>query len=96
MGKETYADLMRAKVKRDPKFGFKFASDTNTNRALSILSAALNEPVELAKTCFVCESPIEEEAELLGYESSLCSNCMNNEDAYDLYVMKFAKLMESI
>ena len=96
IGKETYSDLMKAKVKRDAKFGFKFASDTNTARALSILSAALDEPVELARTCFLCDNAIEDESELLGYESSMCSNCVKNEDAYDLYVMKFAKLMETV
>ena len=34
IGKDTYADLKKAKVRRDSKFGFKFASDTNASRAL--------------------------------------------------------------
>ena len=89
-------DLMKAKVKRDPKFGFKFVSDTNTGRALSILSGSLEEPVELARSCFLCDNPIEDEMEFAGYETSLCSNCVKNEDAYDLYIMKFAKLMETV
>jgi hypothetical protein len=95
IGKETYADLMKAKVKRDSKFGFKFASDTNASRALSILSAALGESVELARSCFICDGPIEGEAEIAVFESTLCTNCMKNEDAYDLYIMRFAKLMET-
>jgi hypothetical protein len=95
VGKETYADLMKAKVKQDKKFGFKITSETNMSRALSILSAALDEPVEVARSCFLCDGPIEEEAEVGVSESSLCGNCVRNEDAYDLYVMKFAKLMET-
>jgi hypothetical protein len=94
IGKETYMDLMKAKVKRDSKFGFKFSSDTNTSRALAVLSSALDEPVELARSCFLCDNPIEE-AEFAGFETSLCPGCVKNEDAYDLYVMKFAKLMET-
>ncbi len=94
IGRETYADLMKAKVKQDKKFGFKITSETNLNRALSILSEALNEPVEVARSCFLCDGPIDDDPHA-GFETSLCSGCIKNEDTYDLYVMKFAKLMET-
>ncbi|MDA4130595.1 MAG: hypothetical protein OK457_07470 [Thaumarchaeota archaeon] len=96
VGKETYSDLMKARVKRDSKFGFKFSSETNVTRALSVLSTALDEKFELARSCFVCDNPIEDQEESQGQESSLCSACTKNEDAYDLYMMKFAKLMENV
>jgi hypothetical protein len=93
VGKEIYADLMRAKVKRDSRLGFSFTSETNVPRAISILSSALDEPVELAKSCFICEKPLGESDEEEG--SSICRDCRSSEDSYDIYVMKFAKLMET-
>jgi hypothetical protein len=90
VGKDVYADLMKAKVKRDSRLGFSFSSETNVPRALSILTTALDEPVELAKACFLCEKALDEEGE----QRSICLNCESSEDSYDIYVMKFAKLME--
>jgi hypothetical protein len=92
VGKDVFADLMRAKVKRDPKLGFCFTSETNVLRALAILTNALNEPVELAKSCFICDSPLDEAEE---GSSSICKECAVSTDSYDIYVMKFAKLMET-
>jgi len=93
VGKEVYADLMRAKVKRDSRLGFSFTSETNVPRALTVLSNALNEPVELARACFICEKPLEETVE--SEHSAICGDCRSGEDSYDIYVMKFAKLMET-
>jgi hypothetical protein len=91
VGKEVYADLMKAKVKRDTRLGFCFTSETNVPRALSILSLALNEPVELAKSCFICDKPLDESKEA----TTICTDCASNEDGYNIYIMKFAKLMET-
>lgn len=81
---------MKAKVKRDAKLGFCFTSDTNVPRALAVLSAALDEPVELARSCFICDKPLDESEEA----DSICKQCASASDSYDIYVMKFAKLME--
>jgi len=95
VGKDIYAELMKAKVKRDPRLGFRLTSETNVSRALTILSNVLDEPVELAKACFICNGPLEEESES-GSGRTICKACEGNSDAYDLYVMKFAKLMETV
>jgi hypothetical protein len=94
LGKEVFSDLMKARVKYDTKFGFQFTSATNVLRAAAILSAALGEDVELSKTCFICDNTIDEGEEYL--DATVCSECLKNENALDLYVMKFAKLMESV
>lgn len=39
--------------------------------------------------CFICNSPLTE-------ESTVCKKCTENEDAYDMYKMEFAKLMETV
>jgi len=93
VGKEVYADLMKAKVKRDARLGFSLTSQTNVPRALSILSAALNETVELAKSCFICDRPLDEATT---ETNSICAECLAGPDSYDIYVMKFAKLMETV
>jgi hypothetical protein len=95
VGKDVYIELMKAKVKRDPILGFRFTPETNVSRALLILSKVLDERVEVAKSCFICEGPIEEESES-GFVRAICKSCEGNEDAYDLYMMKFAKLMEIV
>ena len=84
---------MKAKVKRDSRLGFCFTSETNVPRALSVLSVALDEPVELAKSCFICDKPLDESRAELG---SICKECASGPDSYDVYVMKFAKLMETV
>jgi hypothetical protein len=83
---------MRAKVKYDSKFGFKFASDTDVERALTILSRAMGQPVEIESRCFICDRSLGDRDEP---KSSLCSECINREDAYALYTMKFASLLVS-
>ncbi|MGI0090223.1 MAG: hypothetical protein ACREBS_00805 [Nitrososphaerales archaeon] len=93
LGKDTFSDLMKAKVKYDTKFGFQFTSSTNIPRALSVLSSALGEEVDVAKSCFVCDSTLGEDAP---QDANICTSCQKNEDAYELYVMKFAKLMETV
>ncbi len=92
MGKDVFADLMRAKVKRDPRLGFCFTPETNVLRALAVLTNALNEPVELAKSCFICDRSLDE---VEGGNNSICKECAASPDSYDIYVMKFAKLMET-
>jgi len=93
IGKEVYADLMKAKVKRNPRLGFCFTPETNVPRALSILTNALNEPVELARSCFICDKPLDESG---SEKATICSDCIANDDSYDVYMMKFAKLMETV
>ena len=95
VGKDVYADLMKAKVKRDTRLGFRFTSETNVSRALTILSNALDEPVELAKACFICDGALEDEPEGSS-PRTICIACEENPDSFDLYVMKFAKLMETV
>lgn len=91
LGKDVFSDLMKARVKYDTRLGFQFTSSTNLQRALNVLSNALGEEVQLSQVCFICDNPIDEAAE----NRTICSECLGNSDAYDLYVMKFAKLMET-
>ncbi|MHB8568266.1 MAG: hypothetical protein ACYC7D_02010 [Nitrososphaerales archaeon] len=94
VGTDSFADLMKAKVKYDTKFGFMLTSSTNLDRAFSTLSSALGEDVELSSTCFICNAPlIEEEGKS---ERTICLPCEEKEGALDLYRMKFAKLMENL
>jgi hypothetical protein len=92
LGRDTFSELMRARVKYDTKFGFKISSDTDIPRALSILSRALDQPVELQSSCFICDRPLGEGDEP---GSSICAECKNRDDAYALYTMKFATLAEN-
>jgi hypothetical protein len=92
VGKDVYVDLMRAKVKHESRMGFCLTSETNVPRALAILTNIMNEPVELARSCFICDKPLEEVKE---EGSSICGECASDPDSYDIYVMKFAKLMET-
>ena len=96
LGKDTFSDLMKARVKYDTKFGFMLTSSTDTTRALSILSSALDEEVALASACFICDKPFEGNETSEGKELTLCQDCLRNEDAFSLYKMKFANLMESL
>jgi hypothetical protein len=94
VGKEVYADLMKAKVKRDSRLGFCFTSETNVARALAILATALDEQVELARPCFICDRPLDDQASD-AERATICRECEFGADSYDVYIMKFAKLMES-
>ena len=91
VGKDVYVDLMRAKVKHESRMGFCLTSETNVPRALALLMNIMNEPVELARSCFICDKPLEAKEEV----SSICSECAYDPDSYDIYMMKFAKLMET-
>ena len=93
LSRDVFADLMKAKVMYDTKFGFQFTSATNVSRALSVLTTALHEDVEIATSCFICDNPLDEEVPV---DSTICSACQKNENAFDLYKMKFAKLMETV
>lgn len=93
LGKDVFADLMKAKVKYDTKFGFQLTSSTNVPRVLSILSGALGEDVEIARSCFICDNPIDGESNIP--DATICAECQRNSDAYEMYIMKFANLMES-
>jgi hypothetical protein len=101
LGKDTFSDLMRAKVKYDSKLGFSLTSSTNLERALSIISSALNEEVELVAKCYLCDNPLvesdpEQGSAIDGPGSTLCDQCRRKGDALDLYRMKFAKAMENL
>ncbi len=84
---------MKTRIKYDAKFGFKITPETDVPKLLSVLSQALEQPVELESSCFICER-------LLGDEEKagavICSECKKKEDAYALYTMKFASLAENI
>lgn len=92
LGRDVFSDLMNAKVKYDAKYGFQFTSATNSQRAISVLSSALEEEVHITRTCFICDRTMDESIE----EATICTECEDNESAFDLYKMKFAKLMESV
>ncbi|MHB2037591.1 MAG: hypothetical protein ACYCPW_12755 [Nitrososphaerales archaeon] len=92
LGKDVFSDLMKAKVKYDTKFGFQFTSATNVTRALAVLSNALGDEVELSRACFICDTVLEEDS---SPDATICRSCLENKDAFDLYIMKFAKLMET-
>jgi hypothetical protein len=93
LGREVFSDLMKSRVKYDTKFGFKITSETDVPRALSILSHALDQPVELASSCFICDKPLgENEKE----GAVICLECAKEENAYSLYTMKFATLMDNL
>lgn len=97
MGKDTFSDIMRAKVKYDIKFGFMFTSSTNIERALGILSSALNEQVVMTAACFICGGPLTSDGSLEdGTLTTICPTCQGNDDALDLYRLRFARLMESL
>ncbi len=82
---------MRARIRYDTKFGFKITPETDVSRALEILSRALDQRVELEKSCFICDKAIGEEEKP---DAAICQQCRSKEDAYSLYAMKFATLME--
>ena len=94
VSRETYVDLMKAKVKHDSRMGFCLTAETNVPRALTLLSSALDEQVELARSCFICDKPLEESDSEVTIRS-ICKDCQSGSDSYDIYVMKFAKLMEN-
>jgi hypothetical protein len=93
LGKDTFSDLMKARVKYDTKFGFKITPETDIPRALSILSKALDQTVELESFCFICDKPLREGDES---RSAVCGECKCRDDAYALYTMKFASLVENL
>jgi hypothetical protein len=93
LGTEVFSELKRTGLKYDKRFGFQLTSSTDIARVISILSHALGTEVTVARSCFICERPIEEHK---GEESTICVECMKNANAYDLYCMRFAKLMETI
>lgn len=93
LGREVFSDLLKSRVKYDSKFGFQFTQATNISRAIAILSSALDEDIEFSKNCFICDNTLGDD-DLP--EATVCSQCIRNDDALDLYTMKFARLMEGI
>lgn len=93
VGAECFAELKRARVTYDPKFGFKFTGETDVQRALSSLSEALRDGFEIQSSCFVCGDQLGEN-EMPG--SILCSDCVASDDVYALYTLKFASLMDQV
>ncbi|HVB12925.1 MAG TPA: hypothetical protein VNE86_07310 [Nitrososphaerales archaeon] len=92
LGRDVFSDLMKAKVKYDTKFGFQFTSATNIPRAIAVLSNALGVEVDLSRSCFICDNALDEDS---SPDATICQSCLENKDAFDLYKMKFAKLMET-
>jgi hypothetical protein len=92
LGRDVFSDLMKSKVKYDTKLGFQFTSQTNIPRAITILSTALGEEIQLARACFICGNPMEDAPQ----DATICKGCQENDSAYDLYMMRFAKLMENL
>jgi hypothetical protein len=92
LGTQVFSDLMRARVQYDSKLGFKIGTSTNIARALQILSEALEEPVVIAKTCFICDKPMGTDQKK---DAVICSECLSSKDAYALYTMKFVQLMDA-
>src|SRR5487761_1810153 len=93
VGTECFAELRRARVTYDPKFGFKFTAETDVQRALSSLSAALPDEFEIQSSCFICGAPLGEN-EMQG--AILGTDCVGSDEAYALYTMKFARLMDQV
>jgi hypothetical protein len=54
LGKDTFLLLMKQGVKYETGMGFKLDGETNLEGAMSILSSALGEKVELSLRCYVC------------------------------------------
>ncbi|MCL4519673.1 MAG: hypothetical protein M1587_10820 [Thaumarchaeota archaeon] len=89
--------IRRARVDYETHKGFRFTSATDVPRAVSILEDALGDKVEVegygkGKPCFICGKSIDQEVET----RTVCDECLANEDAYSLYVMKFQELMDNI
>ena len=99
LGGDVFPSLRQARVDYEKGRGFKFSSSTNVPRAVSILSDALGEEIEVegfgkGKPCFICGNAVpEKEGE---EQRTICDECVNNEDAYSLYVMKFQEMMDKI
>lgn len=91
LGNECFAELRRAKVAYDSSFGFKITQETNVPKALSALSTALGEEFEVQSSCFICGGSLGDGAGVI-----LCQRCIASEDAYALYTMKFASLMDQV
>lgn len=92
LGSQVFSDLMRTRIQYDPKLGFRITSSTNVTRALQILSDALGEPVTLATACFICSKPLGQDEKK---DAIVCQECLDSENAYALYTMKFVQLMDS-
>ena len=86
-----FGEIKDSGVLYDSKLGFKITSETDLPRALSVLSRVLSDQVQLVALCFVCGEPLGED---LG--SVMCGGCAGSDDAYALYTMKFASLMDQL
>ena len=98
LGGDAYQSLKKARVDYQTGKGFRFTSSTDIPRAVAILEETLKEKVEVegygkGKLCFICGKPIETAEE---EPRTICDECVNNEDAYSLYVMKFQEIMEKV
>jgi hypothetical protein len=93
LGQDVFPRLMRAGVKHDKRFGFKITAETDAQRALSIIASAIGQEVEIERECAVCGNGMTGR-EIAG--ATVCQNCVQSEDAFDLYTMKFASMMDAI
>jgi hypothetical protein len=99
LGGDVFSGLKQAGVEYEKGKGFKFTQSTNIRRATTILSEALGQKVEFegaerGKPCFICGNPVQRKEE--ESERTLCDECINHEDAYSLYVMKFQQLLDNV
>ncbi len=90
LGKDIFRELMQCGVKYDKKFGFRISSETNLTRFTSAISDALGEEIEIARSCYICDDPIESE------KATLCENCIDSSNSFSLYVAKFEAQMEGL
>ncbi|MDG6995524.1 MAG: hypothetical protein JRN52_06350 [Nitrososphaerota archaeon] len=98
LGGDAYQSLKRARVEYETGKGFRFTSATDVRRAVTVLEEALKEKVEVegfgkGKPCFICGKPLDEKE---GELRTICDECLNNDDAYSLYILKFQELMDAV
>ena len=86
-----FGEIKDAGVLYDSKLGFKITSESDLPKALAVLSRVLNDQVQLVSLCFVCGDPLVDD---MGYV--MCEGCAGSDDAYALYTMKFASLMDQL
>ncbi len=94
LGRDTFARLMRAKLKYDKKRGmFEVADTTNLSSVIAILNDALGDEIVLELQCILCLKSAEcsscEYADICYREEvsnlCICKECLSKQDAYEQY-----------
>ena len=86
LGRDSFREVMQTGIKYDKKFGFKITSETNVSRFVSVLSSILEEELDISRSCYICENPIESDLEP---GRTICDECIDAKDAYVAYTDKF-------